>query len=398
MLSELSATEMAFLQIAVMQAVAALLWGLGAWLAQAERAALAHWAVYAALSAITWLLLALYFRAPPLALVLIGLCSVIALRRGIRLYIGRPLDWALPALMLALAVFAQALGLDAARRPLQAVINFGTLALLYLSTAWDLRRHAHEDLHWRFPLLLSLPLLLGGLAFAGRALRALLAPESVAAEMNVPSALNVGSALSYIVLVLLMHATLMALVVARLLGQLQNLARRDPLTGLLNRRAMHAALDEHARRRRRVADTFSVLMIDVDHFKSVNDRHGHEAGDRALTHLSRLMTQALRQQDRVGRFGGEEFLVLLPSADLARARADAEILRLQVRSQPLPLADQLLHLSVSIGVAEWAGPAEDLSRLLARADAALYRAKAGGRDRVEADVGDAGELRAQAAG
>jgi len=398
MLSELSATEMAFLQIAVMQAVAALLWGLGAWLAQAERAALAHWAVYAALSAITWLLLALYFRAPPLALVLIGLCSVIALRRGIRLYIGRPLDWALPALMLALAVFAQALGLDAARRPLQAVINFGTLALLYLSTAWDLRRHAHEDLHWRFPLLLSLPLLLGGLAFAGRALRALLAPESVAAEMNVPSALNVGSALSYIVLVLLLHATLMALVVSRLLGRLQHLARRDPLTGLLNRRAMHAALDEHARRRRRVADTFSVLMIDVDHFKSVNDRHGHEAGDRALTHLSRLMTQALRQQDRVGRFGGEEFLVLLPSADLARARADAEILRLQVRSQPLPLADQLLHLSVSIGVAEWAGPAEDLSRLLARADAALYRAKAGGRDRVEADVGDAGELRAQAAG
>ena len=398
MLSELSATEMAFLQIAVMQAVAALLWGLGAWLAQAERAALAHWAVYAALSAITWLLLALYFRAPPLALVLIGLCSVIALRRGIRLYIGRPLDWALPALILALAVFAQALGLDAARRPLQAVINFGTLALLYLSTAWDLRRHAHEDLHWRFPLLLSLPLLLGGLAFAGRALRALLAPESVAAEMNVPSALNVGSALSYIVLVLLLHATLMALVVSRLLGRLQHLARRDPLTGLLNRRAMHAALDEHARRRRRVADTFSVLMIDVDHFKSVNDRHGHEAGDRALTHLSRLMTQALRQQDRVGRFGGEEFLVLLPSADLARARADAEILRLQVRSQPLPLADQLLHLSVSIGVAEWAGPAEDLSRLLARADAALYRAKAGGRDRVEADVGDAGELRAQAAG
>ncbi|MFO1216068.1 MAG: GGDEF domain-containing protein [Burkholderiaceae bacterium] len=398
MLSELSATEMAFLQIAVMQAVAALLWGLGAWLAQAERAALAHWAVYAALSAITWLLLALYFRAPPLALVLIGLCSVIALRRGIRLYIGRPLDWALPALMLALAVFAQALGLDAARRPLQAVINFGTLALLYLSTAWDLRRHAHEDLHWRFPLLLSLPLLLGGLAFAGRALRALLAPESVAAEMNVPSALNVGSALSYIVLVLLLHATLMALVVSRLLGRLQHLARRDPLTGLLNRRAMHAALDEHARRRRRVADTFSVLMIDVDHFKSVNDRHGHEAGDRALTHLSRLMTQALRQQDRVGRFGGEEFLVLLPSADLARARADAEILRLQVRSQPLPLADQLLHLSVSIGVAEWAGPAEDLARLLARADAALYRAKAGGRDRVEADVGDAGELRAQAAG
>lgn len=391
MLSELSATEMAFLQIAVMQAVAALLWGLGAWLAHAERVALAHWSAYAALSAITWVLLALYFRSPPLPLVLLGVCSVIALRRGIRLYIGRPLGWASPALMLALVAAAGALGKDAAWRPQQAAINFGVLALLYLTTAWDLRRHAREDLHWRFPLLLSLPLLLGGLVFGSRALRALWAPESVAAEMNVHSALNVGSALSYIVLVLLLHATLMALVVSRLLGRLQHLARRDPLTGLLNRRAMHAALDQHARRRRRAADTFSVLMIDVDHFKAVNDRHGHEAGDRALTHIARLMTQALRTQDRVGRFGGEEFLVLLPTADLARARAEAEILRLQVRSQPLPLADQLLRLSVSIGVAEWAGPAEDLSRLLARADAALYRAKNGGRDRVEADSGEAGE-------
>ncbi|HMO48531.1 MAG TPA: GGDEF domain-containing protein [Rubrivivax sp.] len=400
MLSALTATEMAFLQIAVLQAVAACMWGLGAWLARAERAALAHWAAYSGLSAITWLLLALYFSAPPLPVVLAGVCSVIALRRGIRLFVGRPAGWTGPLLLLGLVLAGGLLdaGADTAWRPLQAAINFGVLAALYLATAWDLRRHARDDLQWRFPLLLSLPLLLGGLAFGGRALRALLAPESVAAEMNVHSTLNVGSALSYIVLVLLLHAALTALVVSRLLGRLQHLARRDPLTGLLNRRAMHAALDQHARRRRRAADTFSVLMIDVDHFKSVNDRHGHEAGDRALTHIARLLTQALRTQDRVARFGGEEFLVLLPTAGLARARAEAEILRLQLRSQPLPLAEQLLHLSVSIGVAEWAGPAEDLSRLLARADAALYRAKRGGRDRVEADADDAGELLPRVAG
>jgi len=383
MLSTLTATEMAFLQIAVMQAVAALLWGVGAWLARAERAALAHWSVYAALSAVTWTLLALYLRAPPLLAVLVGVCSVIALRRGIRLYIGRPLGWGTPALMLAL-VLAAGLFDDAAWQPLQAAINFGVLAALYLSTAWDLRRHAREDLHWRFPLLLSLPLLLGGLAFGSRGLRAALAPESVMAEMTVHSALNIGSALGYIVLVLLLHAMLTALVVSRLLGRLRQLARRDPLTGLLNRRAMHAALDEHTRRRRRAADTFSVLMIDIDHFKSVNDRHGHEAGDRALTHIARLMTQALRTQDLVGRFGGEEFIVLLPAAGLAQAQARAESLRQQVRSQPLLLGEQPVALSVSIGVAEWTGPAEDLSRLLARADDALYRAKRLGRDRVEA--------------
>jgi diguanylate cyclase (GGDEF)-like protein len=391
MLSTLTATEMAFLQIAVMQAVAALLWGLGAWLARAERAALAHWSVYAALSAVTWTLLALYFRSPPLLVVLIGVCSVIALRRGIRLYIGRPLGWAMPALLLALVGAGGALGQEPAWRPLQATLNFGVLALLYLATAFDLRRHALEDLQWRFPLALSLPLLLGGLVFGSRALRAALAPESVAAEMNVHSALNVASALSYIVLVLLMHATLTALVVSRLLRQLHQLARRDPLTGLLNRRAMHAVLDQHARQRRRAVDTFSVLMIDVDHFKSVNDRHGHEAGDQALMHISRLMTQALRTQDRLGRLGGEEFVALLPASNLAHALAQAEALRLRVRGQPLPLGERSLPLSVSIGVAEWAGSNEDLSRLLARADDALYRAKRLGRDRVEAATHGAAE-------
>jgi diguanylate cyclase (GGDEF)-like protein len=391
MLSALTATEMAFLQIAVLQAVAALLWGLGAWLAQAERAALAHWSAYAGLSAVTWTLLSLHFRSPPVLVVLIGVCSVIALRRGIRLYIGRPLGWATPALMVALVLAGGALAQEANWRALQAVINFGVLAALYLATAFDLRRHALEDLHWRFPLALSLPLLLGGVAFGSRALRAALAPESVATEMNVHSALNVGSALAYIVLVLLMHAMLMALVVARLLGRLQQLARRDALTGLLNRRAMHAALDQHARQRRRAADTFSVLMIDVDHFKDVNDRHGHEAGDHALMHISRLMAQALRTQDRLARFGGEEFLVLLPASNLARALAEAESLRLQVRSQPLELVELSVPLSVSIGVAEWAGASEDLSRLLARADDALYRAKRLGRDRVETAMQGAAE-------
>jgi len=384
MLSTLTATEMAFLQIAVLQAVAALLWGFGAVFARAERTALAHWSAYAGLSAVTWVMLALYLQAPPLLAVVIGVTSVVVLRRGIRLYIGRPLAWPMPASMLALVLAAGALGEDPAWRPLQAAVNFGVLSALYLSTAWDLRRHARDDLRWRFPLALPLPLLLGGLAFGSRALRALLVPESVMAEMTVHSSLNVGSALSYIVLVLLLHAMLTALVVSRLLGQLQHMARRDPLTGLLNRRAMHAALDQHARQHRRAGDTFSVLMIDVDHFKSVNDGHGHEVGDRALKHISRLMAQTLRAQDRLARFGGEEFLVLLPASALARARAEAEALRLQVRSQPLQLGELAVPLSVSIGVAEWAGSREDLSRLLARADDALYRAKRLGRDRVEA--------------
>jgi diguanylate cyclase (GGDEF)-like protein len=384
MLSSMTATEVAFLQVAVLQAVAAMVWGLGAWFVAAERPALLHWATYALLSAATWFLLALHLQSPPLLAVLIGVCSAIALRRGIRLFIGRPLSWTTPALLLVLVLAAGALGDDPAWRPLQAAVNFGVLAALYLAMALDLRRHARDDLHWRVPLALSLPLLLGAAGFGSRALRALLWPQSVQTEMNVHSALNVGSAISYIVLVLLMHATLMALVVARLLGQLQNLARRDPLTGLFNRRAMHALLDQHVRRRRRAADTFSLLMIDVDHFKEVNDRHGHETGDRALAHIARLLTQALRPLDRLARFGGEEFVVLLATSNLAAALAQAEALRLAVQRAPLVHGALRVPLSVSIGVAEWAVPAEDPSRLLVRADDALYRAKRLGRNRVEA--------------
>jgi len=186
--------------------------------------------------------------------------------------------------------------------------------------------------------------------------------------------------------VLLMHGTLMTLVVARLVNDLQRLARRDGLTGLLNRRAMHDLLDAQAALRRRADDRFSVLMIDVDHFKAVNDRHGHATGDRALAHIARLMTQALRAEDRLGRLGGEEFLVLLPGADRRSALAQAERLRLSVRAAPMHDADVGVDvaLTISIGVAEWAGADEDGSRLLARADQALYRAKGLGRDRVEA--------------
>jgi len=381
-LSVLTATQVAFLQVAVLQAVAGGVWALSAWFVRSERIALAHWAAYAALSSITWTLLSLNLQSPPLLAVMIGMAAALVLRGGIRRFVGQAPSWRRPLLMLVPVLLFGTLASDPSWRPAQAAVNFGVLAALYAGMALDIGRHARDDLQWRWPWALSVPLLLGAFGFGSRALRAVFWPESLWAEMNVHSALNVASALSYMVLVLLMHATLMALVVARLVGQLQRLARRDGLTGMLNRRAMLELLDRQMRQRRRADDAFSVLMIDIDEFKSVNDRHGHEAGDRALTHVARLMTQALRAEDRIGRFGGEEFLALLPSCDLARALLQAERLRLAVHDAPLPIEAGLLRLSVSIGVAQWAGSVEDASRLLVRADAALYRAKHQGRNQV----------------
>jgi len=396
-LSLLTATQVAFLQVAVLQAVAGGVWVLSAWFVRSERVALAHWAGYAWLSSLTWSLLALNLESPPLLAVIIGLCAALALRGGIRRFVGRVTTWRGSLLVLAPVLLFGVLARDPAWRPLQAALNFGMLAALYAAMALDIGRHARDDLNWRWPWALSIPLLLGAVGFGSRSLRALFWPDSLWAEMNVHSALNVASALSYVVLVLLMHATLLALVVARLLGQLQRLARRDGLTGMLNRRAMLELLDRQMRQRRRADDVFSVLMIDIDEFKAVNDRHGHEIGDRALTHFARLMTQAMRAEDRIGRFGGEEFLVLLPSCDLARALTQAERLRLAVHAAPLPIDAGSLPLSVSIGVAQWPGSAEDASRLLARADAALYRAKHLGRNQVVAAQEPAAEALPQAA-
>jgi diguanylate cyclase (GGDEF)-like protein len=384
MLTNLSPTEVAFLLVAVVQAVAAAVWALGAAFIRAERTAMMHWAGYAGLSAVTWLLLSLLYRSPPVTLVLVGVCAALLLRRGIRIFVGRPSGWQQPTLALALVLAGGVLAETPGSRPLQAVLNFGVLSWLYLGMAIDLWRHARDELRWPMPWLLSVPLLLGAAVYGGRGLRALFRPESVLAEMNAHSALNVGSALVFVVLVLLLHATLMTLVVSRLVNQLQRLARRDGLTGLLNRRALLAALDDLVRQRRRAGDAFSLLMIDVDRFKDINDRHGHEAGDRALAHIARLMTQTLPADALIGRFGGEEFVVLLPSADCTRALADAERLRVAVMCTPLEHASGPLAPTLSIGVAQSAGPAEDPARLLARADAALYQAKRDGRNRVQA--------------
>jgi len=393
MLSSLSATEIAFLMSALIQAVACLMWALGAWAVAEARRAMVHWAAWAALSSVTWAVLAVRLASPPLVGVLCGVAGAICLQRGIRLYIGRTATWRTPLLLLALVVAADAIADPKAQHSLQAVVNFGVLAWLYFGMARDLNAYGRDALHLRWPLLLATPVLLGGAAFAGRALRALVSPESVMSEMVRHSALNVGSALGYVVLVLLLHATLVAMVTARLVTDLRRLSRHDGLTGVLNRRAIEDALDVQMRRSQRSGEVFALMMLDVDHFKLINDRHGHAAGDQALKHVAALLLSGLREVDRLGRYGGEEFLLLLPGLALAQAQPVAERLRELLEASPVPVGGAAIDLSVSIGIAEWDGGSTDLDRVLARADAALYQAKAAGRNRVVLEAGATGAPR-----
>jgi len=390
MLSSLTSTEVAFVMAGLMQAVPAVLWLIGGWVLGDTQRAAVQWSLYAASSALSFVFLVAAMQASePLAAELLravgNLCGVLglmALQRGIWLFIGRPVTRTGHLLALAAVLGASWVGLDPTGGPVRVGVNSLVQAVMALGMARDLLRYGREVLHLRWPWVLPMPLWLSAAAFAGRGLRALLAPGAVTAEMTVHSGLNVGSAFAYVVLSLSFHAMLMAMVIIRLVSDLQRLSRRDGLTGLLNRRALEEALAMQLGRSRRSGEPFCVLMLDADHFKHINDRYGHAVGDLALKHLSKLLRAHMRDVDRLARFGGEEFLVLLPGLALADALPVAERLRELVASEPLPHPDGMIRLSVSIGMAEWGGADEDASRLLVRADAALYEAKRRGRDRV----------------
>jgi diguanylate cyclase (GGDEF)-like protein len=153
-------------------------------------------------------------------------------------------------------------------------------------------------------------------------------------------------------------------------------ARHDPLTGLLNRRALHTELDAEVHRARRLGYTLGVLMIDVDHFKSINDRFGHAAGDETLRRLGALLSDSLRRTDHIARLGGEEFAVVLPGAGPEATLVVAQKLRRGVVRLPEP------RITLSLGAAAQSSAELDAQTLLARADLALYAAKRAGRDQV----------------
>lgn len=166
-------------------------------------------------------------------------------------------------------------------------------------------------------------------------------------------------------------------------AELLQMATVDYLTGLPNRRQFLARLEEeHARMQRIKSLRAAVLMLDLDHFKTVNDSYGHAAGDHYLRHFAELIRGELRKIDAAGRLGGEEFAIILPGADTAAAEVFAERLRLKVAGTPLALKDQVVRMTVSIGVAAMQAQEANADAALADADRALYRAKKDGRNRV----------------
>lgn len=167
-------------------------------------------------------------------------------------------------------------------------------------------------------------------------------------------------------------------------AKLETLASIDSLTGILNRRRFMELAEAEWDRCTRYGRAFSLLLLDLDQFKRINDGHGHAAGDTAIRVAAERAGSSLRTTDCLARFGGEELVVMLPETDLPAALLAAERIRSAIGNHPVLHEDKAIPLTTSIGVAAWRGDAETLAQLLDRADQALYQAKLLGRNRVEA--------------
>jgi len=165
--------------------------------------------------------------------------------------------------------------------------------------------------------------------------------------------------------------------------ELRELARTDGLTKLFNQRHFRDALKQEMERTQRSHNPTSLMFVDLDFFKTVNDKHGHEVGNLALKHVAQLLIDNLRRLDIACRYGGEEFVVILPGTDLFTGRYVAERIRMRIQTSPVQLKDGVLNLSASIGLDTYrADCADSADEFIARTDALLYRAKQTGRNKV----------------
>ncbi len=384
----MTSIQTVLLLIVLQQGLCAASWWVGGWRLGLPKQVSAHWMIACVATAIG-LTLVLQRGVWPgfVTLVLANLLIMFAfvtMRRGIQVFVRLPITDAEHAVLL---------GVDALLLlGFVTITDHSVIAVVGASIpiAWTLLRAAVESytaLRREGSLAtaraVATPLGLLGLLFAARAVAGTLIPQVAARPLNDANAFNAGVVLAFMLVGLMLNLVLALMVVGRLVSRLQNLSERDALTGLLNRRALAPLMQREAGRMRRRGEVYALLMIDVDHFKALNDRHGHAAGDAALVTLARVLRDAAREADQIARVGGEEFCMLLPSSDLEGAMRLAERAHAAVRAAAWEAPVQVLTISVGVAVAHSAD--EPPQAVLERADRALYRAKQSGRDRVVLD-------------
>ncbi|MFN4115339.1 MAG: diguanylate cyclase [Inhella sp.] len=301
---------------------------------------------------------------------LLSLSAFALARDAVRLLFKLGSSRRFDACALALLLFAYA-GMAPGPTSLNAYILVYSLGAAWFLgwLAWDVSRANARTLGRRAGLALAAPFALATLFMLSRPL---VVQRGDAALLPVPTLW------AFIELLLLLNISLVVCVMARLLQVMRLRAEQDSLTGLMNRRAFEARLRHEQLRLQRGGAGYALVLIDLDHFKRINDELGHQAGDQALMQTAVRLREGLREIDALARFGGEEFVVLLPATPQPAALQVAERLRNALAAQPMQLAGRDWTLTASLGVAHSDGGGD----LMQRADAALYRVKADGRNAV----------------
>ncbi|AFU48450.1 diguanylate cyclase [Acidovorax sp. KKS102] len=356
-----------------------------------RRDGLGRWAAALLVNAIGHLLIMLRGLIPDLLSIVVGnlmLSSVfVGMIAAVYQFQGRPVRWALLLAPPLLVLVFVSVFID----NFPARVSFVGL-VIGLQAVWALLAalsHRHATVG-RGQWLLVAGLSLEAVVLGGRALVAI-STHSEATNILQSSALQTLTFLATFSVVLVSSVGFVFMSRDRADENNRVLAALDPLTGVANRRSLIAALDRDVARAQRMREPMALMMVDIDHFKDVNDQYGHPAGDRVLCSVVNVLRQRVRAQDLVGRYGGEEFMVLLPDTSLVGAEQLARELCKAVEESRCP-ADGVpgpgIAVTVSIGV--FGGRLESgdsWDMLIAAADRALYQAKNNGRNRVEVATG-----------
>jgi len=385
-------TSTLILALAVQQLLFACGWWAQARSVATQRPALQHWSMSCVLTGLSLLLFSEAARraAPDLAQVLRNVALVagtMVLRRGLLQFSRQGRRDREQALVfggyLVLLVLLGTSDDAAARRT---IVISAVMCWLLLRIAFELHRGARAEFGAPAVICVGGPLAAVGVAMGVRGVLAIARPDAAAASITVAAGFNVALLLTVAIVLAVFHFALGVLVTRRTVAELEHLSSHDSLTRLLNRRVFELRLAHEIALASRSAAPLGLLLIDIDHFKRVNDRLGHQAGDAVLREVADRLANAVRRSDVLARVGGEEFGVLLPDTDAPGIRQAAERLRLAVCGQPLASADGPLDVTVSVGASMRLSGESDAEAMLRRADQALYRAKAEGRDRTVFDT------------
>jgi diguanylate cyclase (GGDEF)-like protein len=372
----------------------ALAWVLCGVLLGKERTAVVHWGGFLLLTGVTMLLAGgrtearewWFYNGSNIA----SLIAFATMRRGSELFMRlKPADFEQALVLVLVCGAVGALGPQLEHGSWRIVLTYGGQGYIMLRTMGRIARPMRSEFGPGTLWAIVVPGMLIGLMIVSLAAKQVF-DFAHPMEMQRNTGANYGLMYYYLGGAALFNFGFMVLLTQRLVVALREASQRDALSGLYNRRAMNEELERQWQRYLRNRRPFALLLLDIDHFKRINDSHGHAVGDQVLVHVAHMLQSHARATDTVARMGGEEFLLLLPEMSDAEALRLAERLRATLQTQPLRTSSgALLATTASIGVATVDPADHAVDPVVVRADDALYRAKAGGRNRCEVAVAPA---------